>query len=279
VSPGPAEVAVIGGSGFYSFLTDRRELTVSTPYGDPSGPIALGSVGDRAVAFLSRHGPRHEIPPHGVNYRANLWALRSLGATRVIAPTAVGSLRPDLHPGDLVVLDQLVDRTSGRADTYLDGPDVDHVGFADPYCPELSALLTRVGSTREGARLRAGGTVVVIQGPRFSTRAESRWFRAAGWDVVNMTQYPEAALARELGLCYAGLALVTDYDTGVEGEPSPGGEAVSDAPAEPVTMAAVLAVLADNVQRTRELLFEVIPKVPATRACGCAAAGSAFLRG
>jgi 5'-methylthioadenosine phosphorylase len=191
----------------------------------------------------------------------------------VIAPSAVGSLRPDLHPGDMVVLDQLVDRTRGRPDTYLDGPQVDHVSFADPYCPEVAAGLARLGIAREGERIRSGGTVVVVQGPRFSTRAESAWFRSFGWDVVGMTQYPEAVLARELGLCYAGLALVTDYDTGLEAELGARERAM-----EPVTMAAVLAVLADNVARTRDLLLAAIPALPATRGCGCAALGSTHLR-
>jgi 5'-methylthioadenosine phosphorylase len=263
-----AEIAVIGGSGFYSFLTDSVEVAVETPYGDPSGAVTVGEVGGRAVAFLPRHGPHHTVPPHRLNSRANLWALRSLGVTRVIAPAAVGSLRPDLHPGDFVVLDQLVDRTSGRVDTYLDGPEVDHIAFADPYCPELAGLLRATGSARPDTTVHPTGTVVVIQGPRFSTRAESRWFRSAGWDVVNMTQYPEAILARELGLCYAGLALVTDYDTG----------AGHDASGEAVTMEAVMAVLADNVERTRALLADVIPQVPATPGCACATSGSRFLR-
>jgi 5'-methylthioadenosine phosphorylase len=267
VSPG-AEIAVIGGSGFYSFLDDPVEVTVETPYGDPSGAITVGDVASRRVAFLPRHGPAHTIPPHRLNYRANLWALRSLGVTRVIAPSAVGSLRPDLHPGDFVVLDQLVDRTSGRADTYLDGPQVDHVGFADPYCPELGGLLAATGAERPDTTVHPTGTVVVIRGPRFSTRAESRWVRSAGWDGVNMTQYPEAILARELGLCYAGLALVTDYDTG----------AGPDARGEAVTMQAVMAVLADNVARTRSLLADAIPLVPTTPGCACASSGSRFLR-
>jgi 5'-methylthioadenosine phosphorylase len=268
VSGPGAEIAVIGGSGFYSFLDDPVAVDVDTPYGEPSGAVTVGQVGGRRVAFLPRHGAGHTIPPHRLNYRANLWALRSLGVTRVIAPSAVGSLRPDLHPGDFVVLDQLVDRTSGRADTYLDGPQVDHVGFADPYCPELAGLLAATGAERPDTTVHPTGTVVVIQGPRFSTRAESRWFRSAGWDVVNMTQYPEAVLARELGLCYAGLALVTDYDTG----------AGPDASGEAVTMEAVMAVLADNVERTRSLLADVIPQVPATPGCACADSGSRFLR-
>jgi 5'-methylthioadenosine phosphorylase len=255
-----AEIGIIGGSGFYRFLDDEVELEAHTPYGPPSGPLMLGRVGDRRVAFLARHGPRHHLPPHRVNYRANIWALRELGVRRIVAPTAAGSLRPDLHLGELVVCDQLVDRTWGRADTYFDGGVVGHVPFADPYCPELGQTL--LAASRPPAVVHRGGTVVVIQGPRFSTRAESAWFRSLGWDLVNMTQYPEAVLARELGICYAGLAIVTDYDTGIEGV-----EGI-----EPVTMAAAFEVLRESVERVRELLLDAVPAIPAEPACRCAEA-------
>lgn len=263
MEPG-AHVAVIGGSGFYRLLDDAVDVDVDTPFGEPSSPVTIGRVGAADVAFVARHGKGHALAPHQINNRANLWALAHLGVGRVIAPCAVGSLRADVAPGDFMVLDQLVDRTWGRADTYLDGPEVDHVGFADPYCPELAATLRAAAGPDT---VHPSGTVVVINGPRFSTRAESRWFRAAGWDVVNMTQYPEAYLARELGLCYAGLALITDYDTGVEGNDVA------------VTMDAVLAVLADNVTRTRRLLFDAIPTIPRPAGCGCAEAGARSLRG
>ncbi len=253
-----AEIAVIGGSGFYAFLGDTRQVAVHTPYGAPSAPVTIGVVGDRPVAFLPRHGLAHQYPPHRVNYRANIWALRSLGVRRIIAPCAVGSLRPGIAPGDFVILDQLVDRTWGRPDTYVDGPVVGHVSFADPYCPELGDIVAAVPPPA-GVTVHRGGTVVVIQGPRFSTRAESRWFRSAGWEVVNMTQYPEAYLARELGLCYCGVALVTDYDTGLEGV-----EGI-----EPVTMQQVFDTLAANVSRTRDLLLAAIPAIPASPACHC----------
>ena len=250
---------MFGGSGFYAFLDDVTHVPVHTPYGAPSAPVALGTVGGRRVAFLPRHGTDHEHPPHKVNYRANLWAMRELGVQRILAPCAVGSLRPELHPGDVVVCDQLVDRTRGRADTFFDGGVVGHVGFADPYCPELRSVAVDV-TRSEGVPVHDGGTVVVIQGPRFSTRAESRWFRQMGWDVVNMTQYPEAALARELGICYAAMALVTDYDTGLEGV-----EGIA-----PVTMDEVFRVLADNVDKTRRILFSAIPAIPAAPSCPCA---------
>jgi 5'-methylthioadenosine phosphorylase len=254
-----AEIAVIGGSGFYEFLDDAAEVEASTPYGPPSAPVTVGTVEGRRVAFLPRHGRHHEFPPHRLNYRANLWALRQLGVRRVFGPCASGSLRPDVAPGDFVVLDQLVDRTWGRSDTYADGPEMVHLGFADPYCPELGAAVVRGAAGVAGLRLHGRGTVVVVQGPRFSTRAESAWFRSAGWDVVNMTQYPEAYLARELGMCYSGVALVTDYDTGLEGV-----EGI-----EPVTMDAVLVVLAANVERTRRLLLAAIPAVPEHPGCRC----------
>ena len=221
--------------------------------------MTLGRIGGRDVAFLPRHGLRHELPPHRIPFRANLWALRVLGVTRVLAPSAAGSLRRDVHPGELVVCDQLVDRTWGRPDTFFEGPAVHHVAFADPYCPELRAAV--IPAAREqGVTAHQTGTMVVINGPRFSTRAESAWYRAAGWDVIGMTQYPEAVLARELGLCYSGIALVTDYDTGIEGE-----DAV-----EAVSMDAVFHVLRDMVGTVRSVLGAAIPTVPPDRACACA---------
>ncbi len=264
-----AEIAVIGGSGFYRFLDDATEVTPDTPFGPPSAPVTVGSVGGRQVAFLARHGARHHLPPHGVNYRANLWALRELGVSRVIGPCAVGSLQVHIDPGDLVVLEQLMDRTWGRPDTFVGGPQVDHVSFADPYCPELSAVVADAAARPGGwpGRVHAGGSVVVIQGPRFSTRAESRWYSSAGFDVINMTQYPEAYLARELGLCYAGVALVTDRDAGVEGDPS----------VAAVTIEAAMEVLAANVEHTRRLLAAVIPAVPVQRACNCCEGGAPSL--
>jgi len=236
---------------------------VHTPYGAPSAALAIGSVDGRRVAFLPRHGVHHELPPHRVNFRANVWAMRSLGVQRLFGPCAAGSLTPDLRPGELVVLDQLVDRTNGRSpDTFFDGGVVGHLSFADPYCPELRALAAASGRAL-GVTVHDGGTVVVVPGPRFSTRAESTYFRRQGWHTINMTQYPEAYLARELGICYAGIALVTDFDTGVEDEPD----------VEPVTMAEVFAVLRANVASTRSLLSDVLPKVPLERtSCACAAA-------
>jgi 5'-methylthioadenosine phosphorylase len=201
-------VGVIGGSGFYDFFgTDAIEVAVETPYGAPSAPLTIGTVAAHTVAFLPRHGTRHEFSPHTVPYRANMWAMRSIGVRRVFGPCAVGSLRPDLGPGAVVVPDQIVDRTSGRSQTYFDGGGI-HVSFADPYCPDLRSAALQPGTVD-------GATMVVVEGPRFSTRAESGWFAAQGWQLVNMTGHPEAVLARELEMCYAAIALVTDLDAGV----------------------------------------------------------------
>jgi 5'-methylthioadenosine phosphorylase len=250
VSAGAPAVGVFGGSGFYRFLDAVEEVEVETPYGPPSAPVALGEVEGVRVAFLPRHGRRHELPPHRVPYRANVWALRELGVRRVLGPCASGSLRRDVPPGAFVVCDQFVDRTSGRTHTFYDGPETTHVSAADPYCADLRRILVECG--RElGLDVRDGGTVVVIEGPRFSTRAESAWFAAAGFDCVNMTAYPEGWLARELGLCYATVALVTDYDVGVAEDP--------DVP--PVSAGAVMEVFARNNERVRELLLAAIPRI------------------
>jgi len=255
-----AEIGVFGGSGFYSFLDDVTEVEVDTPYGRPSAPFHLGTIGERRIAFLARHGTNHQFPPHRINYRANLWAMRALGVTRILAPCASGSLQPHIHPGEFVVPDQFVDRTSGRADTFFEGPTANHVSMADPYCPELAAVALQTGRD-QGITMHEGGTVVVIQGPRFSTKSESRWFRSAGWEVINMTQYPEAALARELGLCYASVALITDYDTGLEGVDG----------IEPVTQEEIFKFFDDNLDKVRGLLFEAIGRIPATIGCECSA--------
>ncbi len=257
-----ADVGVFGGSGFYDFLTDVDEITLETPYGAPSSPVTIGTIGPHRVAFIARHGRAHEHSPARLPYRANAWALRMLGVRTVLGPCAVGSLRPDIAPGHFVVLDQLVDRTRGRVDTFYDGDVVHHVSFADPYCEPLRALAVRAGEATD-VTMHAAGTLVVINGPRFSTRAESRWYRGQGWDVVGMTQYPEAYLARELGMHYAGIALATDYDAGLEDEPG----------VEPVTHEAVMAVMAENVTRVRELLRTLIPTIPTEpEGCSCRAA-------
>ena len=247
---GGTVIGIIGGSGLYELFEPDRTVEPETPYGPASAPIALASVGGIPTAFLPRHGLEHQFPPHRVPYRANLWALRSVGVTRIVAPCAAGSLQPELSPGTFVVCDQFVDRTTGRSHTFFDGPDVRHVSAADPYCADLRATLLGAG-VELGLPVHDGGTVVVIEGPRFSTRAESAWFRSMGWDLVNMTAYPEGWLARELGLCYANLSLVTDYDVGVAG----------DATGEAVTAQAVLETFAANIERLRALLATAIARI------------------
>jgi 5'-methylthioadenosine phosphorylase len=257
-----AEIGVFGGSGFYSLFDDGAQtVEVDTPYGAPAAPVTIGSIGGRQVAFIPRHGRDHEHVPHQVPARANLWAMRALGVNRVIGPCAAGSLAPEVHPGDFVVVDQLVDRTWGRPDTFYDRGAAHHVSFADPYCPELrgAAIAAARGCS---ISVHETGTVVVIPGPRFATRAESRSYRAQGWQIINMTQYPEAYLARELGICYCGIALVTDYDTGVEHDPG----------VEPVTQEQVFAFFEANLHRVRELLATMIPALPEHRDCTCATA-------
>lgn len=241
-----ADIGVLGGSGFYEFLDEVTEVTVDTPYGPPAAPIALGQVGERTVAFLPRHGANHEFPPHRVPYQANIWALHALGVTNVLAPCASGSLQAHVAPGSFVVPDQLVDRTSARPDTFFDGPQAHHVAFGDPYDDALRQVAIEACQAEE-VEVHDGGTVVVVQGPRFSTRAESQWFGSFGWEVVNMTQHPEAVLCREAGLRYAAIALITDFDVGLEG---------SDIPT--VTQAEVFAFFEANVDRVRGVLMRAL---------------------
>src|SRR5262252_3535231 len=256
---GRADVGVFGGSGFYSLMEGPVEVvTVQTPYGAPSDDLMLGRMGDLRVAFLPRHGHGHRIPPHAINYRANVWAMAQLGVTRLIAPTAAGSLQPHIKPGDFVVCDQFVDRTYAREQTFFDGPRVVHISSADPYCADLRSQSIEVGR-HLGITVHERGTVVVIQGPRFSTRAESQWYSRQGWEVINMTQYPEVALARELAMCYVNIALITDYDAGLEGQ----------AGIEPVTVAEVVQVMSANNERVRRLIEGLVPRVAGARTCMC----------
>ena len=244
-------VGIVGGSGFYELLGDAREVTVETPHGQPSAPVVIGEIGGRAVGFLPRHGRNHELPPHRINYRANLWALSELGATDVILPCAAGSLQSDVMPGHFVIADQVVDRTRGRVDTFYDGPQTTHISFADPYDEEMRK--TAVATARRlGITVHERGTIVVIQGPRFSTKAESRWFSAMGWEVINMTQYPEVILARELEMAAVNISLITDYDVGLTDDP--------DVP--PVSHEAVIEVFEANNAKLRELLFAMVPELP-----------------
>jgi 5'-methylthioadenosine phosphorylase len=249
-----ADIGVIGGSGLYSLLDGATEHVMQTPYGAPSDAVTLAEVGGRTIAFLPRHGRDHRFPPHQIPYRANLWALRELGVRQILAPCAVGGLRPELGPGTFVLPDQLIDRTSGRAQTFYDTGAV-HVNFADPYCPTGRSTIRAVAE-RTGFRLTDGGTMVVVEGPRFSTRAESRWYTSMGGAVVNMTGHPEAVLARELAMCYTALALVTDLDAGVEGDHG-------------VTQDEVFRVFGENTARLRELLLDVATALPEDADCPC----------
>ena len=246
-------VGVIGGSGFYSLLHEPDEHEVHTPFGPPSGLVTTGVLAGRPVAFLPRHGPGHRFAPHVVPYRANLWALRSMGVRQVVSLSAVGSLTPSLPTGSLVVPDQLVDRTSGRLHTYFDaGEGVGHATFADPYCPH-----GRAAATGGDEPTHDGGTLVVVNGPRFSSRAESVEFQRNGWTVIGMTAMPEAGLARELALCYTTLALVTDLDAGVEA-------------GQGVTHSEVLAAFAGNLPRLRDLLVSTLTRLPGEQGdCAC----------
>jgi 5'-methylthioadenosine phosphorylase len=256
-----AEIGVIGGSGFYEFLDGAEPVRVETPFGEPSDDLVVGELRGRRVAFVARHGKGHRFPPHLVPYRANLWALRSLGVRQVLAPCAVGSLRRELGPGTVVVVDQVVDRTWGRPHTIYDELGaVAHVGFADPYCPRGRSVAVR--SARDaGLRVEDGGTLVVVNGPRFSSRAESRWHQQAGWSVVGMTGMPEAAIARELAMCFTTVALVTDLDAGVEGEAG-------------VTHEEVLQVFAQNIEGLKKVLTDAVEALPpaetdADATCAC----------
>ena len=251
-----ADIGVIGGSGFYSWIDNGRDVQVDTPFGRPSDPPVVGEVAGRRVAFIPRHGADHRLPPHRVNYRANLWALRSLGVRQVLGPCAVGSMRAELGPGQLVVPDQVIDRTWGRPHTVYDaeGPVV-HVSFADPYCPR-GRQMVRAAATSAQWSARDGGTLMVINGPRFSSRAESRWHAAAGADIVGMTGMPEAAIARELAMCYTTVCVVTDLDAGVQDGSG-------------VTHAEVLTVFAASVERLKSLLVGVVEGLPTDDDCAC----------
>ncbi len=251
-----ARIGVIGGSGLYDpeILEDTKQIKMTTPFGAPSAPITVGYLKGVPVAFLPRHGIGHWIPPHKINFRANIWALKEIGVERIIAVSAVGSLKEEIRPGDLVVPDQFIDFTKSRVYTFYDGGKVYHVSLADPFCPVLRELL--INSAKEhGYRVHERGTYICIEGPRFSTRAESRMFRQFA-DIIGMTLVPEVTLAREVEICYATLALVTDYDVWAE---------------KPVDAQEVIRVMAENVEKAKKILYDVIPKIPEDRSqCPCA---------
>ena len=253
-----ADIGVFGGSGFYEFLDNTKQISVETPYGDPSDKITIGTIGNKKVAFLTRHGADHRIAPHKINYRANVWAMKSLGIKRVISPCAAGSLQKHVEPGSFVICDQFVNKTWGRCDTFFEGPQIKHISAADPYCPELRKLAIEAAK-QNNIKVNETGTILVIQGPRFSTKAESKFYTENGWDVINMTQYPEVYLVKEMDMCPLNISLITDYDAGL----------VSDT--EPVSHEAVLKVFKENNEKLKKLLFTLIENIPDERNhCNCA---------
>ncbi len=252
-----ADIGVFGGSGFYKFLDNTQEICVETPYGAPSDKIMIGTIADKKVAFLPRHGKDHSILPHKINYRANVWAMKSLGVQRVISPCAAGSLQKRIEPGSFVICDQFVNFTGGRKDTFYEGPIATHVSPADPYCEELRQIVINSGK-ENGIKIHEKGTMLVVNGPRFSTKAESKFFTSQGWEAIGMTQYPEVYLVRELEMCPVNISLITDYDAGL----------VDDV--EPVSHSEVIKVFSENNEKLKKLLFSMIEKMPVDRtSCGC----------
>lgn len=252
-------IGIIGGSGFYDLASGLKEIKVETPYGPPSEKIALAKIAGFNVAFLPRHNKTHDIPPHKINNRANIWALHSLGVREIITATACGSLKPNIQPGDFVVLDQFIDRTNGRLDTFYNGPITTHISSAYSYCQRLSKLAYKLGK-KLNIKIHPQGTVVVIQGPRFSTAAESEWYTKMGWDVVNMTQYPEVILARELQMCYCAIALVTDWDVGL----------VAEKKVKPVSVEMFVKIFNSNVNKVKKIIMAMIKNWPKKITCDCA---------
>lgn len=253
-----AEFGVFGGSGFYTFIENMQEVKVDTPYGAPSSLVAIGEYKGRKIAFLPRHGKSHEFPPHKVPYRANVWAMKELGVKRIIAPTAVGSLQREYEMGDFVVTDQFVDMTSGRECTFYEGPVTTHISMAEPYCPELRQIAIQ-GLERLGIKFHPTGTVVVVQGPRFSTKAESVWFTNNGWHTINMTQYPEVVLARELEMCYVNIGVITDYDVGL----------VAEGTVQAVSQEMVIKAFNENIGKLKELIKYIVETTPSKCSCNC----------
>lgn len=266
-----AEIGVLGGSGFYDLLDNAKEAVIKTPFGSLSGKVMIGRISGRRVAFIPRHGQGHKYPPHKIPYKANLWAFKKMGIKRIISPAAVGSLNPFIKPGDFVIVDQFVNWTKNRDDTFYHGPEysgkiegikksdkVAHFSMAEPYCKELRKIASKSCQKLNIPRHQTG-TLVIIEGPRFSTRAESKFFSSQGWDIINMTSYPEVVLARELGICYLNIGLITDWDVGLEGDPK----------VKPVTFRELVKVFNQNNQKVKELIFEIIKNIPKQRKCGC----------
>jgi 5'-methylthioadenosine phosphorylase len=253
-----AEIGIIGGTGLYDpeLLRNAEEMNVRTPYGPPSDSITVGELNGRRIAFLPRHSKKHTIRPTDVNSRANIFALKKLGVQRILAPSTVGSLREEIKPGDLVFIDQFIDRTTRREQSFYTRRQVCHISVAEPMCPELRRVLIEA-SADEQTRTHSTGTYVCIEGPRFSTKAESRMFRMWGADVVGMTLVPECVLAREVEICYSSIATVTDYDVWKD---------------EPVSVAAILKTMKENVEKVKRIITQTISKLPKERGCECKSA-------
>ncbi|MBZ9572713.1 S-methyl-5'-thioadenosine phosphorylase [Patescibacteria group bacterium] len=251
------KIGIIGGSGFYEFLKGK-EAFVRTPWGKPSDKILISEYFGKKIAFLPRHGKRHQYPPHKINYLANLFSFKKLGVERIIAPCTAGSLKPEIKPGHFVICDQFIDRTKLRADTFFNGPKIAHISPAQPYCPELRKIATESCQNLK-IPFRKSGTVIVIEGPRFSTKAESRTFSKIA-DIINMTQYPEVVLARELEMCYLNISLVTDYDVGLKDRED----------IKSVSAQEVIKISQRNNKKVKEMILEMIKNIPDRRKCKCA---------
>jgi 5'-methylthioadenosine phosphorylase len=253
-----AEIGIIGGTGIYDpeLLKNAKETKVHTPYGPPSDLITVGELKGRKIAFIPRHGKKHTIRPTDVNSRANVYALKQLGVQRILAPCAVGSLKEDFKPGDMVFVNQFIDRTTRREQSFYTGLQVCHITVAEPTCPDLRKTLTKVAA-ESGIRHHNTGTYVCIEGPRFSTKAESEVFRSWGADVIGMTLVPECVLAREAEICYASIATVTDYDVWKE---------------HPTNAREIMETMTENVKKVKDVLSEAIPKIPKAKTCECAMA-------
>jgi 5'-methylthioadenosine phosphorylase len=253
-------IGVFGGSGFYSLLQKTKSYAIHTPYGPASDRFMVGELAGVPIAFLPRHGRYHQYPPHRINYRANVWGMKELGVTRIVSPGACGSLQREIAPGDFVICDQFIDRTGRQDGTFFDGPAAIHINCAEPYCPAMRELCAK-SAEKLGIAHHNGGTAVIINGPRFSSKAESRWYHSQGWDVINMTQYPEIVLCREMGMCYLNISLVTDWDVWIADEQGEG----------MVTADEVGRVFVANNEKMRLLLEDMIPALAGKIACHCSA--------
>ena len=252
------EIGIFGGTGIYDseMLENPQEVTIDTPFGKPSDSITVGIFKGRKIAFLPRHGKKHTIPPHMINYKANIWAFKELGITRIIAPSAVGSLKEEIEPGHFALPTQFLDFTKSRNGSFSENGRVIHISVAEPFCPELQSSILKV-TKEQNLHIHKDCTYVCIEGPRFSTKAESKFFRTTGADIIGMTLVPECQLAREAQICYASISTVTDYDVWAE---------------KPVTAKEVLETLSKNVERTKKVLSDLINQIPKTRSCSCAKA-------